>query len=132
MITCQYCGNEAHLVDGREIYQQRPDLYSLNFWQCKPCNAFVGCHREGAHVDGVISDGTIPLGILANAELRKAKSAAHAAFDPLWRNKHFKSRKTAYKWLADKLKINIQQCHIGMFDVAMSNRVVVLCNGFAK
>lgn len=48
MVKCDYCGNDAMLVSGRAIYPHRPDLFRLNFWQCAPCDAYVGCHkREG-------------------------------------------------------------------------------------
>ncbi|MGL6141541.1 MAG: zinc-finger-containing protein, partial [Enterobacterales bacterium] len=63
------------------------------------------------------------LGRLANAELRKAKSLAHRAFDDIWRDKHM-SRSQAYSWLAESLGIEKKDCHIGMFDVDMCMRVV--------
>lgn len=120
---CPYCGGQARLVGGQEIYPQRLDLHALKFWQCAPCDAYVGCHKMDARVDGVVSDGTIPLGRLANAELRKAKSRAHAAFDPLWKSRAM-TRRQAYAWLADGLGINKSSCHIGMMDVAQCNAVV--------
>ena len=64
-----------------------------------------------------------PLGRLANAELRRAKSAAHAAFDPLWKSKRMK-RRDAYGWLARELGISRDNCHIGMFDIAACRAVV--------
>ena len=57
-----------------------------------------------------------PFGKLANKELRKARSAAHRAFDPLWKFGDMEI-KEAYTWLADTLGINSSDCHIGMFDV---------------
>jgi hypothetical protein len=68
----------------------------------------------------------MPLGRLANAELRKAKMAAHEAFDPVWKTKRMK-RGEAYAWLAKKLRVNKDGCHIGVFDVEMCRRVVVVC-----
>lgn len=116
MINCPYCGKQAHLVGGSVIYPHRKDLYEKTFYQCKPCNAYVGCHP-----------GTVnPLGRLANAELRKAKMAAHAAFDPLWKT-GIKKRGSAYAWLQEALGIDKKDCHIGMMDVAMCNRVVEVC-----
>lgn len=122
---CPYCNGYAHLVTGATVYPHRWDLRALLFWQCKPCKAFVGCHKRGAPVDVVISDGTIPLGRLANAELRRAKSEAHAAFDPMWKEKGSKlSRREAYRHLANALGITPEECHIGMFDEEMCKRVV--------
>ena len=65
-VICDYCQHPAVLVDGLSIYPFRPDLAKKNFWRCFPCSAFVGCH----------GDGKTPLGMLANAELRKANRRA--------------------------------------------------------
>ena len=129
---CKYCNSPSQLVSGDVIYPHRQDLHHLNFWRCAPCNAYVGCHKLGANVNGVRSDGTIPLGMLADPELRIAKQRAHAAFDPLWLNKYFDSRRDAYKWLAKKLGISPKACHIGMFDVSHCLLVVDHCNAFME
>lgn len=98
------------------MYPHRPDLHDKRFYRCAPCAAWVGCHPGSAN----------PLGRLANAELRKAKSAAHTAFDPLWKSKRMR-RKEAYGWLAERLGVKKNECHIGMFDVADCKRVVEIC-----
>lgn len=118
-ILCDYCQKETMHVTGKEIYPHRPDLWSLNFWQCKPCKAYVGCHK-----------GTLtPLGRLANAELRAAKMAAHGAFDQLWKFGKM-NRTQAYKWLSTKLKLTSSECHIAMFDVDMCKKVVLVSNAY--
>jgi hypothetical protein len=73
---------------------------------------------------------------LADAELRAAKSAAHAAFDPLWKSKaaregisKSKARGKGYRWLAEQLGIDAKDCHIGMMDAPTCRRVVRVCNG---
>jgi hypothetical protein len=67
----------------------------------------------------------IPLGTLANAATREARKKAKAAFNPLWQGKRM-SRTEAYQWLASALGIaNVEECHIGWFDVAMCERVVI-------
>jgi hypothetical protein len=105
---CPYCDQPAVLVGGDHIYPRRPDLAHKRFWRCDPCDAHVGCHQTGG--------GTVPLGRLANAALRKAKMAAHAAFDPVWRDGRL-SRREAYRRLAAALEIPVAKCHIGYFDV---------------
>lgn len=115
-IICLYCGKPAALVTGDVVYPHRPDLSEKHFYMCYPCAAYVGCHPGTKK----------PLGRLANAELRKAKQAAHVAFDPLWRDRKQK-RKAAYTWLAKQLGIHVNDCHIGMFDVEMCRRVVEAC-----
>lgn len=116
VVICGYCNDPAQLVTGREVYPHIRDLRDTPFYRCVPCKARVGCHP-----------GTLtPLGRLANEELRKAKMAAHAAFDPIWKSKRMK-RKQAYAWLADELGIANEDCHIGMFEIETCNRVVEIC-----
>lgn len=122
--TCDYCGRLAVLVGGNAIYPHRPDLYARRFWQCAPCDAYVGCHPPaGGNGKGGHGDGAVPMGRLANAELRKAKRRAHDAFDPLWKSRQM-SRQSAYKWLAGELGISPANCHIGMMDVDGCRAVV--------
>lgn len=113
-VLCQYCGGKATLVTGKEIYPRRSDLHKLSFWLCAKCDAYVGTHKNS---------GGVPLGCLANAELRSAKSRAHTSFDPMWRGKK-RTRNSAYRWLSKQLGIAEKKCHIGSFDVEMCNRVV--------
>ena len=115
-VLCPYCGGNAKLVGGLTIYPHRPDLHEKKFYQCAPCDAYVGCHPGTTNA----------LGRLANAELRKAKMAAHSAFDPLWKS-GAKKRGSAYAWLSDALGMNKKDCHIGMMDVADCHRVVEAC-----
>lgn len=119
-VTCPYCGNDAKLVGGVTIYPHRPNLYEKKFWYCDNGHpaAYVGCHKN--------SKTHAPLGRLADAELRGAKKAAHAAFDPLWKSGKMK-RQSAYKWLANELGIPGKLCHIGMFDVTQCRNVVAVC-----
>lgn len=112
--VCPYCNTKSVLVKGDKIYPYRYDLYNLNFYYCDNGHspAYVGCHK-----------GTIkPLGRLADTELRKAKSEAHKAFDPIWRN-GFMRRGDAYSWLAKVMGVSKKDCHIGMFDVDQCKKV---------
>jgi hypothetical protein len=123
--VCAYCGVASEQVTGADIYPHRPDLAGRIIYRCTPCKAWVGCHPNTAN----------PLGRLANAELRLAKVAAHAAFDPFWKAKALKegipkrtARGLGYQWLAKELGIDQADCHVGMFDVFQCNRVVEICN----
>lgn len=121
-MKCPYCAASAEMVSGDVIYPHRPDLFEKKFWRCEPCDAYVGCHPVGPG-----HDGTRPLGRLANAELRRAKQAAHAAFDPIWKNREM-SRAKAYRWLANRLSVPASECHIGMFDTHQCKAVIEAVN----
>jgi hypothetical protein len=122
--ACDYCSEPSERVTGREVYPHRPELADKVIYRCSPCGAWVGCHP-----------GTDkPLGRLANAGLRKAKMAAHSAFDPLWKAKMRRdecskkqARGAGYQWLAERLGVEPDACHIGMFDEATCWRVVEAC-----
>ena len=123
---CPYCMSEATIVGGAIIYPHREDLYPLRFWVCSGSElnphtlSYVGCHKGTEN----------PLGRLANRELREWKKKAHAAFDPLWKGGVFDSRNGAYRWLANTLNISSEDCHIGLFDIKMCQRVVNLCKKY--
>lgn len=118
---CPYCHNPSELVGGLAIYPHRMDLAEKKFYQCEPCDAYVGCHQDTEE----------PLGRLANAELRQSKMKAHAAFDPNWQSRKM-ARVHAYRLLAKNLGIHTDECHIGMFDVETCSRVVEICNSGLK
>lgn len=54
------------------------------------------------------------------------RSAAHAAFDPLWQSGEM-SRNAAYRWLASELGMSRDECHMSLFDAATCRRVVEAC-----
>lgn len=118
LVVCPYCGENAVLVDSKQVYLSGKDYGKL--WICWPCKAWVGTHRN--------SPQHKPKGRLANVELRMFKIKAHAAFDPRWRyRKAHGTRNEAYKWLAEQLGIPVKECHIGWFDVADCKRVIEVC-----
>jgi hypothetical protein len=134
-VECPYCHQPAPLVSGLEVYPHRRDLWRRNFYKCSPCGAWVGCHPAAGAQGGGHGDGTVPMGRLANEELRAAKQAAHAAFDPMWmrtRESRGKARRKAYGWLALQLCIPVERCHIGEFDLEMCRKVVEVVERFNK
>lgn len=128
---CPYCQGQTVLVNGGVIYPHRPDLADKLFWQCAPCDAYVGCHPN--------TDGR-PLGKPANAELRRARRILHdRMIDPLWKNaiasegyqpeneKAAKkimraARNRVYEYLADKLGLTKDETHGGEFDLETCQR----------
>lgn len=124
-MNCPYCDKPAVFFPTSERFYSR-DWGAV--YACIPCGAWVGCHKGTKR----------PLGRLANAELRKAKIAAHAAFDKLWQGKMLRdecskgeARRAGYKWLAEQLDIEPKKCHIGMFDLDLCAKVVEVCQPYS-
>ncbi len=128
---CQHCPDvEAVLVGGEVIYPRRGDLHAKFFWRCPDCGAYCGCHPGTKKA----------LGRPANKELREARMKLHnQRVDPLWRtaietgNYHPEDARAAkmitnaarsrtYAFLAEKLGIDVNRCHIAMFDIDMCRR----------
>lgn len=120
---CVECGKaESSLVDGRVIYQHRPDLAHKSFWLC-PCGAYCGCHPGT----------TNPLGSPAGPQTRKLRSAVHRRLDPLWQNvKHHrkKRRSQVYQHLSEQLGIPREETHTGMFDAETCIRAIRVLEDF--
>ena len=120
-VTCPYCERLAEFIDDSSEFYYGRDFGPL--YVCRKCDARVGCH-DGSRQ---------PLGRLANEELREAKMLVHAVFDPYWkgngakRSHRGRRRRDAYKRLADTMGMPVQECHIGMFDVAQCERAIAAC-----
>lgn len=123
---CPYCGSEPYITSSIRIYGRG----THNLWVCTnypECNSLVACHGTS----------NIPMGTMANPELRRLRMITHNAFDPLWRvdssKRYFSTRDRAYKWLAQRLGIEDEEDgHIGMFDKDTCNRAIHVCNEFAR
>ncbi len=99
MPDCPDCGEP--LVSRRGKFGQ--------FWGC---SQFPEC--KGAF-SGVGTPG--------NAETRALRIQAHAAFDPLWKNRHL-TRKCAYARLRYAMGMRGEDCHISRMDAGQCRRVV--------
>lgn len=104
--TCIYCGATVIYTTNAEIYGR--EYGNGKCYKCTACDAYVGVHA-GTH---------IPLGRLANKELRTLKKECHTLFDPSWKNNRHLSREKAYGRLATLLDIPTKECHFGWFDKA--------------
>ena len=110
--SCPYCGAPTQLADDSEIYG-RP--YSGKIWICRPCRAWVGCHRGTRRA----------LGRVADKRLRVLKHRAHDVFDLLWKEGHM-TRSEAYVALSEILGLPPGHTHIGMFDADLCRRVITI------
>lgn len=115
MIICKKCNKKAELVTGKYIYPFNDKCKHKNYYVCRTCGDYVGCHKGT----------TKALGTLANKKLRKKRIQAHRAFDLLWKNSPI-TRKQAYIDLAKKLNISLSKCHIAAFNLETCNQVLEL------
>ncbi|MBQ0113401.1 MAG: hypothetical protein KBT03_09750 [Bacteroidales bacterium] len=101
-IYCCQCKENvnAKLVKGNVVYQNRPDLDCLNFYQCERCKNFVGCHKGTEN----------PLGCIPTKEIKNARKFIHALIDPILQGGFIK-RKKLYKLISENL--GIKQYHTG-------------------
>lgn len=107
-VKCGECGAPMRLKTSR---------FGL-FYSCRTWPACDGTH--GAHPDGE------PLGVPADKATKLARRRAHELFDQLYVRRGRMSRSDAYAWLAKRLKLTKDECHIGRFDVARCERVVAV------
>jgi Protein of unknown function (DUF3268). len=134
---CPYCEKTAKLVDSNLIYKPTQDFFNkfkpfngvIMMWACEDypkCDAYVGCHPKS----------TIPLGTLANAELRTWRKKSKSPFERLWKEGHIHNfypqiskdeyRSYAYIWLSKKLELDPDLTHFGMFDLSTCMKVYEL------
>ena len=113
IMFCPYCNCKAEWVANKEVYGENIGK-SYMIWLCRPCDAYVGCHRNSRK----------PYGSLANEQTRMWRRVAHSVFDKTWRSGRL-SRSEAYNLISDKLGFD---AHIGNSDVETCKKIINLCN----
>lgn len=108
--VCPYCWGWSVCADSAEIYNGRSYGW---IWLCRPCRAYVGCHKGTKEA----------LGRLADAHLREKKKAFHAELDPLWKSGRF-GRSWLYEWLAKEMGMSKDRCHGGMFNTEQCDNAI--------
>lgn len=111
--VCPYCGGPAVLDSNDAIYRgQRYGDWPYVYMCEGSCDAYVGLHPNT----------DIPLGTLADRETRDARKEAKQAFFN-WQDVVGlrKDRNAAYAKLAERMQIEIAECHFAMFDVERCN-----------
>lgn len=91
---------------------------------------FYGCSKfpECRSAHGANPDGS-PVGIPADDETKKLRIKAHDLFDRLWKSRYV-SRGKAYAIMQEKLHISAEECHIGMMDKTMAQKVIDIFSDF--
>lgn len=102
-MRCPYCGAPVIYRSADGIYRDNSNGTMLYVCSHYPqCDAYVRVHA-----------GTnIPVGTLANHELRTLRRTAHHYFDQLYQS-GMMSKQDAYQWLADLICAPLSQAHIG-------------------
>ena len=102
-MRCPYCGSTVVYRSADGIYYDNSKGMMLYVCSHYPqCDAYVRVHA-----------GTrIPVGSLANHELRTLRRTAHQYFDQLHQS-WYMSKQDAYQWLADLISAPLSEAHIG-------------------
>lgn len=111
---CPYCGSHTILrsADGIYIDNSRDTM----LYVCKNyprCDSYVRVHPGT----------TIPMGSVANRELRSLRAEAHRHFDKLHKT-GVMTKQDAYQWLADLLSAPLSQAHIGYLGEYYCGKVI--------
>lgn len=119
---CNICGGEVIYTSNSKIYGK--EYGSGKMYYCTKCGAYIGTHKPRPKE---------ALGILGNKEMRDMKMKCHDLFDNKWKSeptskKRHVARKNAYMWLSEKLKVSVDDCHFGYFDMDMLNKAYELLN----
>lgn len=115
-MRCPYCDSEVRRISSLEFYGRDFGTDVIACSRFPVCDSYVGCHANTGK----------PLGTLANEELRWLRNNAHSAFDPFWKQNNM-TRKEAYFWLAQEMNIDVDKCHIAMFDEKQCRKVIEIC-----
>lgn len=121
-IKCPYCSSRALLCPASVVYGTKAADPAAPYYICARypiCDAYVAAHKKIC----------LPMGTLANAELRRKRIQAHAALGRLWES-GLMSKKQAYLWLQAKLGLPGEETHIGRFSTFRCEQVIQLCGSF--
>ena len=113
-MRCPYCGAPVIFRSADGIYRDNSRQAMLYVCSRYPkCDAYVRVHP-----------GTnIPVGELANHDLRTLRRTAHDYFDRLHQN-GLMSKQDAYRWLATLISTPMSQAHIGYLGEYYCKKVI--------
>lgn len=113
--SCHYCGCRVELVCNSLIYKGKSYGKWPYAYLCSGCWAYVGLHPET----------DVPLGTLANNGLRASRNRSKAVFYKYLEQTGV-SRTQGYRWLAEQMQINTEECHFGWFEQAQCDQAEVI------
>ena len=111
---CPYCGSHTILRSADGIYRENSRQEMLYVCKNYPaCDSYVRVQKGT----------TIPLGTVANRELRELRAEAHRQFDKLYK-RGYMSKHDAYQWLGGILGVPAKNAHIAQLSVLSCNLVI--------
>lgn len=119
-IHCPYCGAKASLRPASVVYGAATKMTDSYLYVCDrypKCDSYVAAHKRTK----------LPMGTLADGDLRNKRIQAHKAFDWMWKS-GLMTKWQAYKWMQGKLALNDEQAHIAKFSEYMCDCLIVECN----
>lgn len=110
---CPSCGILAKFVSDKAFYGR--DFGGRYVYYCPKCNSRVGAY-----------EGTpIPMGTMADQETLRLRKKCHEVFDQKWQNGQM-TRDEAYVWLADVMKLQPYEAHIGKFGKRQCSKLLMI------
>ncbi len=122
-IYCPYCGAEAKLRPASVVYKENT-LSGGYLYICDrypKCDSYVRAHDVSK----------LPMGTLANGNLRSKRIKAHQVFSKMWQS-GIMTKRQAYLWMQGKFGLNEDQAHIGKFGEYMCDELIKACNEVYK
>ena len=123
-IKCPYCGSRAYLRPASVVYGDHTDDAGAKLYVCArypACDAYVTAHK----------DTLLPMGTLADRNLRRKCMEAHAALSRLI-DSGLMTRKQAYRWLQTQFGLPESEAHIAKFSELRCQKVIDLCRTFSQ
>ncbi len=121
-MRCPYCGAPVVFKSADGIYRDNSNNTMLYVCARYPaCDAYVRTHPGT----------TIPVGEMANGQLRELRRTAHRYFDQL-HQAGYMSKKEAYRWLAATISATLSQAHIGYLGEYYCRQVIFRSKAFLE
>lgn len=119
IIRCPYCGAKATLRSANIVYGEhvKNNRYLYVCDRYPKCDAYVSAHQRTK----------LPMGTLANGDLRNKRIETHRVFGKMWHSGLMKKWQ-AYKWMQGKFGLNENQAHIAKFSEYMCEQLIIACN----
>lgn len=109
-LQCPDCSGKLYLRAKPHQFKLRPNETPFKY-VCENREK-TGCRGScGAHPDGM------PTGLPAGPEVRKARGITHEMFDRVWNKDGRVMRNAAYAYIAEKMGIAVEDCHIGLMQL---------------